>query len=64
MGSFKVSSRMNTADENEDFKKADRWEKVTTILTWLYSTTFYLSIGLAIVLGIIMLSKGGVLNVG
>ena len=59
MLSFKVSSAMNSADEMGNCKKADCWEKVTTILTWLYSITFYSSI----VLAAILLWKGGILNV-
>jgi hypothetical protein len=59
MLSFKASSTMNSADEIEQYKKADRYEKITKTLTWLYSITFYLSILLAAIL----LWKGGIFNV-
>ena len=59
MLSFKASSTMNSADEIEKYEKADRYEKITKTLTWLYSITFYLSI----VLAAILLWKGGIFNV-
>ena len=59
MLSFKASSTMNSADEIEQYEKADRYETITTILTWLYSITFYSSI----VLAAILLWKGGIFNV-
>ena len=59
MGSFKVSSAMNTSDEMGKTKQANIYEKITRTLTWLYTLTFYSSI----VLATILLWKGGIFNV-
>ena len=60
MLSFKMSSAMNSADEIGESNKADIYDKITKTLTWLYTITFYSSI----VFTVILLYKGGFLNVG
>ena len=60
MLSFKVSSAMNSADEIGESDRADCYEKITKVLTWLYSITFYSSF----ILTGILLWKGDFLNVG